>query len=151
MSRRVAICRSRRNVTTRATGCAHIASRRANLAVVSQSKATTLPCLLSRGIRSTTVKMDEKLYLLLNLALYLRRRMRRHRRSVWVHAIFRIPCHNGSSTISLKKCASNTSKLSIYHRQGNERTASMSFSSQSILRCTILYSAPDWHVKCKYG
>ena len=48
------------------------------------------PPFLSRGIRSAAVKMDEELYLLLNLALYLRRRRRRrHRRSVWVRSIFR--------------------------------------------------------------
>ena len=34
-------------------------------------------------------EMDEELYLLLNLALYLPRRRRRHRRSVWVRSIFR--------------------------------------------------------------
>ena len=55
-----------------ATGCTRVVSRRANLAAVSsqfwktvrvaQHQAVTLPC-LSRGIRSTAVKMDEKLYI----------------------------------------------------------------------------------------
>ena len=55
-----------------ATGCARVVSRRAKLAAVSsqfwktvrvaQHLAATPPC-LSRGIRSTAVKMDEKLYM----------------------------------------------------------------------------------------
>ena len=64
-----------------ATGCARVVPRCANLAVISsrfcktvrvaQHQAATPPC-LSRGIRSTAMKLDEKLYIfLLNLALYL--------------------------------------------------------------------------------
>ena len=63
-----------------ATGCARVVLRRANLAAVSsqfwktlrvaQHQAATPPC-LTRGIRSTAVKMDEELYILLKfLALY---------------------------------------------------------------------------------
>ena len=55
-----------------ATGCARVVSRRANLAAVisqflktfrvAQHQAATSRC-LSRGIRSTVVNMDEKLYI----------------------------------------------------------------------------------------
>ena len=54
------------------TGCARVVSRRVNLAMVcsqfwntvrvAQHQAATLP-FLSRGIRSTAVKMEEKLYI----------------------------------------------------------------------------------------
>ena len=54
------------------TGCARVVSRRVNLAAVSsqfwktihvaQHQAATPSC-LSRGIRSTAVKMEEKLYI----------------------------------------------------------------------------------------
>ena len=55
-----------------ATGCARVVSRRVNLAAVSSQfwktvrvaqHQTVTPPSLSRGIRSTAVKMDKKLYI----------------------------------------------------------------------------------------
>ena len=121
-----------------ATGCTHIASRRTNLAVISQfwktvaqNQATTQPCLLSRGIRSTAVKMDEKLYLLIKFGPILRynatppghppsqinAKRDDHRRSVWVRAIFRRRCQQWEFHTSCKKYASNTSRLSTTDRE----------------------------------
>ena len=66
------------------TGCARVVSRCVNLAAVSsqfwktvrvaQHQAATPPC-LSGGIRSTTVKMEEKLYIYFTkFGLYLQRK-----------------------------------------------------------------------------
>ena len=78
-----------------ATGCARVVSRRANAAAVSSqfgkpSSGDSALFITWYSFSSAAVKMEEELYLLLNLALYLRRRRRRrHRRSVWVRSIFR--------------------------------------------------------------
>ena len=87
--------------------------------------------------------MRNCIYILLHLALYLRRR----RIYVTEEAFgcvqyFADGVNEGSSITFCKKCA--VALRSCLPRQGNERTASTSFSSQSILRCRILYSAHYW-------
>ena len=113
-----------------ATGCARVVSRRANLAAVSsqfwktfrvaQHQAATPPC-LSRGIRSTAVKMDEKLYIhfiKFGPIVYLRRR------SIYVTEeafgcvqYFADGVNKGSSITFCKKCVCSTSRLSATTRK----------------------------------
>ena len=110
-----------------ATGCARVVSRRVTLAVVSsqfwktvrlaQHQAVTSSC-LSRGIRSTALKMDEKLYIhmyiiLLHFALYLRhRRIYVTEEAFGCVQYFADGVNEGSSITFRKKCACSTSKLS---------------------------------------
>ena len=78
------------------------------------------------------------IYILLHLALYLR-----HRRIYVTEEAFECVqyfadgVNEGSSITFCQKCAC-TALRSCLSRQGNERTASTSFSSQSILRCGIV-------------
>ena len=112
-----------------ATGCARVVSRRVNRAAVSsqfwktvrvaQHQAAIPPC-LSRGIRSTAVKMDEKLYIyiLLFVALYLRRRkINVTEEAFGCVQYFADGVNDGSSITFCKKCACSTSKLSATTRK----------------------------------
>ena len=120
-----------------ATGFAHVVSWRLvhkfwKNVCIAQHQAATPPS-LSRGIRSTTVKMGEKLfYLLQNLGLYLRHRRIRHRRSIWVRAIFTDSVSEGSSITFCKKCACSTLKSPFYAAE-------------------FFIARTTGHVKCKYG
>ena len=86
---------------------------------VAQHQAATPPC-LSRSIHSTAVKMDEKLYIyiLLNLALYLRRRRIYVTEEAFGCLQYFADSVNERSSITIcTKCACNTSMLSATTRK----------------------------------
>ena len=117
-----------------ATGFVRVVSRRANLAAVSsQILENRSRCAASSGDSALFITWysfyssedgREAVLSFTNFALYLGRRRIRHRRSVWVRAIFRRRRQRGEFHnflyIAFGGCLP---------RQGNERTASTSFSS----------------------
>ena len=127
-----------------ATGCARVVSRRANLAAVSsqfwktvrvaQHQAATPPC-LSRGIRSTTVKMDEKLYIYFTkVGPILRSRIYVTEEAFGCVQYFGDGVNEGSSITFCKKCTSRLSATTMKRaHRFNELLLTVHFTLRSSL------------------
>ena len=115
---------------------------------LAQHQAATPPC-LSRGIRSTAMKMDEKLYIYFTLYLW-HRRIYVTEEAFGCVQYFTDGVNEGSSITFCKKCACSNSKLSCYDK---ETSAQLQRASPHI----VFYAAKFFiahitgHVKCKYG
>ena len=101
-------------------------------------QAFVMYCVNGTSRSSLLIESIDSMIFYYILALYLRRR----RIYVTEEAFgcvqyFADSVNEGSSITFCKKCAC-TALRSCLPRQGNERTASTSFSSQSILRCGIV-------------